>query len=331
MADIHAFLDNLKAPIELVHHRVIYYTYLVKALLKSIGVPLDKLKFVTGSSYQLKEDYTMDNFRLCSIATERDAKRAGAEVVKQVDNALLSGLLYPGLQALDEQYLGVDAQFGGVDQRKIFIYAEKMLPMLGYARRAHLMNKMVPGLAGGKMSASDPNSKIDLLDDAKTVKKKIGKAFCSPGDVSSENGILAFVKAVLFPIAELRGESVFNINRPEKYGGPMTYTSYEAVEADFKDQKVRSVRNSLKEKKRLTFKMQPEDLKIGVTDAINQLLDPIRIEFEGNPEFQKIAELAYPPENKTKKPAKPKKESNAPTEDVTVKVDNLKLEQQATD
>jgi len=53
--------------------------------------------------------------------TEHDAKKAGAEVVKQVDSALLSGLLYPGLQALDEQYLGVDFQFGGVDQVTLII------------------------------------------------------------------------------------------------------------------------------------------------------------------------------------------------------------------
>ena len=51
------------------------------------------------------------------MVTEHDARKAGAEVVKQVQHPLLSGLLYPGLQALDEQYLGVDAQFGGVDQR----------------------------------------------------------------------------------------------------------------------------------------------------------------------------------------------------------------------
>ena len=66
--------------------------------------------------------------------------------VSQVAHPLLSGLLYPGLQALDEQYLDCDAQFGGVDQRKIFTYAEKYLPALGYAKRAHLMNPMVPGL-----------------------------------------------------------------------------------------------------------------------------------------------------------------------------------------
>lgn len=31
-----------------------------------------------------------------------------------------------GVQALDEEYLKVDAQFGGVDQRKIFTLAEKV-------------------------------------------------------------------------------------------------------------------------------------------------------------------------------------------------------------
>lgn len=49
---------------------------------------------------------------------------------------------YKGLQALDEEYLKVDAQFGGVDQRKIFTMSEKYLPQLGYAKRIHLMNPM---------------------------------------------------------------------------------------------------------------------------------------------------------------------------------------------
>lgn len=71
---------------------------------------------MVGTSYQLSEAYNLDNYRLCASITEHDAKKAGAEVVKQVSNPLLSGLLYPGLQALDEQYLGVDFQFGGVDQ-----------------------------------------------------------------------------------------------------------------------------------------------------------------------------------------------------------------------
>ena len=134
-----------------------------------------------------------------SYFSQHDAKKAGAEVVKQTDNPQLSGLLYPGMQALDEEYLGVDAQFGGVDQRKIFTYAEKCLPRLGYKKRSHLMNFMVPGLTGDKMSASNPDSKIDLLDGPKDVSKKLKRAFCEEGNIT-DNGLLSFVKFVIFPI-----------------------------------------------------------------------------------------------------------------------------------
>ena len=35
------------------------------------------------------------------------------------------------------------------------------------------MNPMVPGLGqGGKMSASDPNSKIDIIEEPKVVKRR---------------------------------------------------------------------------------------------------------------------------------------------------------------
>lgn len=124
-ADLHAFLDNMKAPWELLRLRTRYYEEVIKGMLEAIGVDLAKLRFVRGTEYQLSEKYTLDVYRLSSMVTEHDAKKAGAEVVKQVAHPLLSGLLYPGLQALDEEYLGVDAQFGGVDQRKIFMFAEK--------------------------------------------------------------------------------------------------------------------------------------------------------------------------------------------------------------
>lgn len=45
-------------------------------------------------------EYTLDVYRLSSVMTEHDAKKAGAEVVKQVEHPLLSGLLYPGLQVI---------------------------------------------------------------------------------------------------------------------------------------------------------------------------------------------------------------------------------------
>jgi tyrosyl-tRNA synthetase len=193
--------------------------------------------------------------------------------VKQVDHPLLSGMLYPGLQALDEEYLKVDAQFGGVDQRKIFVFAEKYLPQLGYEKRVHLMNPMVPGLTGGKMSSSEEESKIDLLDSPAQVKKKLSKAFCEEGNIAN-NGVLSFAKHVLFPLNE--GKE-FVIERPVDYGGSVSYADYQSLEDAFANKLV-----------------HPGDLKSAVGRYLNQLLDPIRAEFESE-DNKKLTKLAYPP------------------------------------
>jgi tyrosyl-tRNA synthetase len=203
-------------------------------------------------------------------------------------------------------------------QRKIFTFAELYLPRLGYAKRAHLMNSMVPGLAGGKMSSSDPNSKIDFLDLPDAVRRKIKGAFCEEGNVE-DNGLLAFVEAVLIPISELRLEraagktgsnpdegsgaseeqreplategaptgTVFSVPRPEKYGGPMHFSTYTALREAFERREV-----------------HPMDLKGAVADALVSLLAPIRKRFEESKEWQEVTELAYPspvPEKKKKK------------------------------
>lgn len=57
------------------------------------------------------------------------------------------------------------------------------------------------------MSASDEDSKIDLLDPPSVVKKKIQKAFCEPGNVN-DNGVLAFAKHVIFSLFK-EDESIF--------------------------------------------------------------------------------------------------------------------------
>jgi len=121
---------------------------------------------------------------------------AASEVVKFGDNPKLSGVIYPIMQSLDEVYLDVDVQYGGVDQRKIFMFSRENLPKLGHKPRVEVMTPMMPGLVGEKMSASDPKTKIDLLDDPKTVEEKINGAFCPEGVVES-NGVLAFLKYVI--------------------------------------------------------------------------------------------------------------------------------------
>lgn len=73
----------------------------------------------------------------------------------------------------------------------------------------------VPGLAGVKMSSSEEDSKIDLLDSPATVKKKLKKAFCEPGNIT-DNGILMFSKYIIFPL--FKDGEVFNILRTTEFG-----------------------------------------------------------------------------------------------------------------
>ncbi|KAK5011517.1 hypothetical protein LTR28_000879 [Elasticomyces elasticus] len=293
LADIHAFLDNEKAPFELVVHRAKFYRFVITEMLKAAGVSTEKLAFVLGSDYQLSKEYSLDLLRMSTKVSEHDAKRAGAEVVKQSENAPLSGLLYPLMQALDEEYLHVDAQFGGVDQRKIFALAKEMLPRIGYKERAHLMNALVPGLAGGKMSSSDPDSKIDLLDDAAAVQKKIRKAYAMPRTVQ-DNGLISFIEFVLLPAGALLrgGEPRFVVERraDEGEGTPLVYSDIAALKRDYE-----------------ADVLTPQLLKSSVTVALTTLLQPIQAAFQASPEWQRIARLAYPPAQ-PEKPEKKKKE-----------------------
>ena len=63
----------MKSSWELLKFRTEYYVRVIKGMLRSLGIPLEKLKFVTGTDYQLSADYTLDMYRLSSLVTEHDA------------------------------------------------------------------------------------------------------------------------------------------------------------------------------------------------------------------------------------------------------------------
>lgn len=138
----------------------------------------------------------------------------------------------------------------------------------------------VPGLTGSKMSSSEEDSKIDLLDSPSNVKKKLKKAFCEPGNVEN-NGILSFAKHVLFTL--FKPDEKFIIPRKPENGGVIEFQKYEDLEKAFAKQDV-----------------HPADLKAGIEIYINKLLAPIRKTFE-NSELKKLLNKAYPTPVKTSK------------------------------
>ncbi len=254
IADLHAALAGVQW--EILEKRNKYYTRAITLILKTIGVDLKKLEFIKGSDLQLKKEYFYDLLKISTFTSINEAKHAAAEVVKLGDNPKMAGILYPLMQALDEEYLKVDAQFGGMDQRKIMVYAREYLSKIGYKARIELINPLIRGLVGEKMSSSIENSKIDLLDDEEAVINKMKKAECIEGDPN--NGIMALAKYLLFVMKSDKNEK-FVIERPEKYGGKKEYKNYDDLEKEFQEKKV-----------------HPLDLKNAVAKEINELLKILR-------------------------------------------------------
>jgi tyrosyl-tRNA synthetase len=325
IADLHAFLDNMKSSLELINKRAEYYEKVIKLMLVSMNINIDKLKFVKGSTFQLSEKYTLDVYKANSFITIKTAQHAGAEVVKQTDNPTINGLLYPTLQALDEEYLGVDASTGGLDQRKILVHARTILPKLGYKKRNEFLTKMVSGLRFNKkeqdinqnktinindiqniltgssdecitklqnyideynyqknkdniqivkMSSSNHDTKIDLLDTRKQIASKINKCYCLEGDIN-DNCLMEIFEQIICPILTYKNLD-FVIDRKEKFGGPIIYKTIEDVKNDF-----------------ACSKLHPADFKLGISDNLDMIIKPIRDAFV-NKELQELLKVAYP-------------------------------------
>lgn len=268
LADLHGALDN--TPWYVLEKRYEYYAKTIPLMFESIGVDIKDFEIVKGSDFQLRPEYMFDVLKMSSFVSINDCKRAASEIVKFGKNPKLSGLLYPLMQALDEQYLGVDIQYGGLDQRKILMFARENLPRLGYKSRIEIMTPLIPGLIGKKMSASDEKTKIDLLDTEKTIFKKMNGAECISGN--PDNGVMAFLKYVVMTIKKDKREK-FVIERPGKYGGNLEYDNYEEIEKDF-----------------IAKKLHPLDLKNSVAKEISMLLKPIQ---KKKKELEKLAKKAY--------------------------------------
>ncbi|KAM0302223.1 hypothetical protein ACHAPM_004214 [Fusarium culmorum] len=215
IADVHGFFGSAGVPAQLIPHRCDYYQFVIKSLLRAIG----------------DRKYTMDRSQMENMTSFSTALKASSEVVKQDDDPIISGVTYPIMQALDEEYLKVDAELGGVDQRKIFTFALESLPKLGYKKRAHLMNVLLPGLGQAqKMSSSDPSSKIGLLDTPEEVSKKIRKAVCVPRVVEG-NGVIAFIEHVTFRILALNGTVEFVVEQRD--GEILVYQDIDKLKQDY--------------------------------------------------------------------------------------------------
>lgn len=247
LADVHAYL-NRKGTLEEVRKIADYNRRCFIAL----GLDEEKTDFVYGSDYQLGAEYMLNVLKLSRAVTLNRARRSMDEVGRAMDDPTVSQMVYPLMQAVDIAMLDVDIAVGGIDQRKIHMLARENLKSLGFGTPVCIHTPILLGLDGTKMASSKDNF-ISIDDTEEEIYRKFKKAFCKIGDVE-ENPILALFRYHIFP----RYETVI-IERPEKFGGNLTYGSYAEMEKAFVEEKV-----------------HPMDLKNSAAKYINEILNPVR-------------------------------------------------------
>ena len=272
VADLHAHLDDEKSPFDLLDARTEYYRTAIEAMIEAAGADPEGVTFVRGQDIELTPEYALELLRMAAETTLNRVQRAGSEVVRQSEDPKLGGLIYPLMQSLDVKALDADIAYGGIDQRGIYMLSREILPEHGHDKPICVFAPLLSGLTGGKMSASEEGSKIALTDDDDAIEEKIGGAYCPAGEVE-DNGVLEYLRYLVFPVLDERGEPLV-VERPEEYGGDLTYGSYEGLEADF-----------------VSGELHPADLKPAAAAAISTVVDPVRERLLAEPEL--LAE-AYP-------------------------------------
>lgn len=256
IANIHAALDDLKTPWEKIDFVGDYYQKCIE-----LSFPWSrKPQFIRGSSFQLTKEYQLDVLKLSTLSTVARTTRAASEVTR-MKNPKVSELIYPIMQALDEEYLDIDIQLGGIDQRHILTYAREYLPLLKYESRVEIMTPLIVSLRGPgvKMSASIPESRILVHDSEETIKKNINNAYC-PAGIVQDNPILQLTKFIVFSVKDK-----FKIERDKKFGGDVLFNNYSNLEKEF-----------------INKNIHPSDLKNALGKELINIFKRVRRYFEKN-------------------------------------------------
>ena len=230
LADVHAYLND-KGSFEEIRETA----ERMKAQFLAYGLDEDKTEFVYGSDFQFDREYVLDLHALELETSISRAQRAMAEI-KSGDTVTVSQAVYPLMQALDIVYLDVDLAVGGMEQRKVHMLARDTLPKIGEESPTCLHTPLIADLQTGvgKMSASEGVS-ISMEDSSADIEEKVNGAYCPPtrdpdptdDGEERENPVLQIFEYHVFP----RFETVV-VDRPEEYGGDLTYDDYESLAAD---------------------------------------------------------------------------------------------------
>ena len=255
---------------------------------RASGMDLSKVEFMWASDMAKNPDYWKLVVQVGKSNALKRFIRTAEMMGREESLEKLTGahIIYSCMQVADIFMLGAKITQLGMDQRKVNMLAREVGPMLGYWKPVVVSHHMLMGLGKPaskegdalqrtievKMSKSKPDTAIFMTDTTEDIQRKINKAYCLEGDIK-ENPVLEYYKYIVFDSLDKLDLSAVLIERPEKFGGNLSFKTYAELEAVFREKK-----------------LHPMDLKATLIKLLDQLIMPVRRRFEENMEAKALLE-----------------------------------------
>lgn len=214
------------------------------------------------------------------------------QIMGRLEGSLTAAqVLYPLMQCTDVFFLKADICQLGVDQRKVNMLAREYCDAAGRKFKPIILSHhMLYGLKAGqeKMSKSDPDSAIFMEDTAADVERKIRAAYCPSQELSPTDdtdvsdaarssqiadnedagkaSLQLKVDHLKNPCLDYIQNIIFSPPGATFVAGTKSFSDFDSVRAAF-----------------LAGEITEEQLKSGLIDELNRLLDPVREHFTNDP------------------------------------------------
>jgi tyrosyl-tRNA synthetase len=253
---------------------------------KTAGVDMSKVEVLWTSDAASNDEYWKKVVTVAQNSTLARAQRALTIAGRTTKETIQTAqLFYPMMQVADIFWLDVDICQLGLDQRRANILAREIADKLRWKKPVAVHHHMLIGLQGkkepegydengavdseiaSKMSKSKPETSIFVHDSSEEIAKKVNSAYCPPKVVEG-NALMEYSKYIIF-----RKQKSMTVERPQKYGGTVEFTSYEDLASAYAE-----------------GTLHPADLKMGVSRSLDKIISPIREHFEKDPSAHRLYE-----------------------------------------
>ncbi len=292
LADWHAWInDKLGGDLARIDAAARY----MRATFEALGADGGSVRYRLASDLTGRGEYWARVVRVAKATSLARTRRAMSIMGRTEDepNVDTAKLFYPAMQAADIFELPVDLAYGGLDQRRAHVLAREVAhhyrwpvptaihtPLLSSLRGGGRMDPAA-GTVEGKMSKSDPGSRIAIPADRAEIDRRLASAFC-PARQLDGNPVVEIARWIVFP-----WDGGLAVPRAEKHGGPVEFGTTAEFEAAWTD-----------------GRLHPQDLKGAVAEALDRILAPTRRHLAARPElapssFERPGDAAGPAEQRS--------------------------------